>query len=85
MPAAPDSFQTAFRPQYPKYGRRYSLLIDGVLYAPVEFDSRPENPNNLNRDARIVAARVAEALGVTVEVVKHLRNEDRVEGFYVSR
>ena len=82
MPQTPDRFQTAFRPQYPAHGRRYSLLIEGTLYAPVEFDSRPENPNNLNRDARIVAARVAESLGVTVEVVKHLATGDRIEGFY---
>lgn len=41
-----------------------------------------ENPNNLNRDCRRVAARVAVALGVEVEVVKHLAQGDRVEGWY---
>jgi len=77
----PDKFQLAYRSQY-RHGRRYSLRIDGELHAPLDFDDRPENPNNLNRDARIVAARVAEQLGVLVEVVKHLKDEDRTEGHY---
>jgi len=63
--------------------RRYSLRIDGENFAPADFNEiGAYNPNNLNKDARLVARYVAASLGVEVEVVKHLATGDRVEGYY---
>src|SRR6187551_2517281 len=83
----PTSFQTAPRPHYPPYGRRYSLRIAGDLHAPIDlmdWDDAMLNPNNLKRDCRIVADRAAVALGVEVEIVKHLATGERVEGWAIA-
>lgn len=69
---------------YPRFGRRYSLRIEGELFDAADFNYSRSiyNPSNLNADARKVAAHVARVLDVEVIVVKHLKDEDRDEGYY---
>jgi hypothetical protein len=67
-----------------RYGRRYSLKIDGELHDPDDFNDlgwRCYNPSNLKKDCRMVADSVAVALGVEVIIVKHLAEGDREEAF----
>lgn len=68
-----------------RHGRVYSLRIEGdtTLHHPSQFnDLGVYNPGNLAKDCRAVAQYVATALGVEVEVIKHLAGGDRTDRTY---
>jgi hypothetical protein len=72
-----------------RHGRVYSLRIDPrndlSLHMPSDFNELrldAWNPNNLKKDCQKVARHVARTLDVTVEIVKHLADGDRTEGWY---